>query len=163
MRISVLLAVASLLVLAGCSARHIPLSDPDSLQSANATLSGAEVEMRLSDGRTSVVTDVQFGEDEVSWTNLWSGERVSVPPDDVIDVRLKRPGRGFFKLVLYGSATVPIFRAALPVAHAAVLLGIPIWILVGPPTFIGDADVFEVEYSSSDPPDDEPGGASRED
>jgi hypothetical protein len=133
------------------------------LESANATLSGAEVEMRLSDGRTSVVTDVQFGEDEVTWTNLWSGERVSVPPEDVSEVKLKRPGRGLFKLVLYASAIVPITQMALPVAHAALFFGVPVWILVGPPTFIGDADVFEVEYGSCDPTDDESGGASRED
>ena len=87
----------------------------------------------------------------MSWDNLWSGERVSVPVSDVKNVELSRTDKGLLRLMMYGLATNYSFAAHLPIFNAVVFLGVPIWIMIGPPAFMAVCDVYDVDYGSYDP------------
>jgi hypothetical protein len=157
--VSALLLVA-ILMLSGCAARRVAVSDPAKLSHLNSQLEGKRAAISLRDGRTSEVLDVELGTEESSWTNLWSGERVSVPAEDVRSVRARATqGRGLLKLAAYTGAVWYGIAQHMPLAIGVLAIGPPLWILFGPPTTFSDINLYELNYAAPSVPDDIPGSA----
>lgn len=141
---AVLLLLLSLLVL-GCGAQRVPVADPSAVASANAKLQDREATLYLQNGGHTAVFDVELGAEETSWENLWTSERHSAPTTEVSRIEVGRTARGVVKLLLYGGATVYAFLTSMPVTGVAFALLPVLLVTVGPPTFVGDADVYEIE------------------
>jgi hypothetical protein len=159
MRLCLVVTLGAALILSGCSARWFSVTDPGDLGRLNSQLEGKRATITLRDGRVSEVVDIELGTEESSWVNLWSGERVSVPAEDVSSVRARAPGRGFMKLLLHSGAAWYAIAQEMPLTVAVLTFGPPLWILTGPPTAFSDVNVYELEYVTPSIPDDTPGSA----
>jgi hypothetical protein len=149
MRVLLALALGAALTLWGCGARRVAVSDPAELSHLNSGLEGKRATVSLRGGCTTEALDVQLGTEESSWTNLWSGERVSVPAEHVRSVRTRTsPGRGFLKLVAYTGTIWYAIAQQVPLAVGVAAIGPPLWILLGPPTTFGDVNVYELKYAA---------------
>jgi hypothetical protein len=144
---AVLLPLLSLLVL-GCGARRVSVADPSAVARANAKLEDREAILHLQNGRHTAAFDVELGGEETSWRSLWNSERRSVPTTEIERIVVRQAARGGVKLLLYSGATVYAIAAGMPVTGVVFALLPVLLVTVGPPTFVGDADFYEIESTA---------------
>ena len=144
---AVLLPLLSLLVL-GCGAQRVSVADASAVARANAKLEDREAILYLQNGGHAAAFSVELGGEETSWRNLWDSERRSVPTTEVSRIEVRRTARGAVKLLLYGGATFYAVTTSMPVTGIAFGLLPVLLVTVGPPTFVGDADVYEIESTA---------------
>ena len=102
MRMCLAVLAVVLLLFCGCGPHMITLTELSDFTEPNADLAGREVQLVMKDGRETRAQDVRLGPVETSWLDLAARERRAVASADVSFVKLRKPGRGALKGLLYG-------------------------------------------------------------
>jgi hypothetical protein len=149
------LALIAVLV-AGCGPRFIPVVSSTDVDEANERIQGRRVTMTLKDGTQTPCERAVVGLDTCSCVDARVGETRRVPSSSIESIRIRRPGRGALKGLLYGGGATTLGATGMywanpdePYASVAFVFMPALGVLFGVPGgMLTESDVYEFPKSS---------------